>query len=36
MFTSTPTSSPDDAKKWLSGELANWKKIHSELNIKVE
>lgn len=36
MFTSTPTSSPDDAKKWLSGELANWKKIHGELNIKVE
>ena len=36
MFTSTPTSSPEDAKKWLAGELANWKKIHSELGIKIE
>ena len=36
MFSATLTSSPEDAKKWIASELANWKKIHSELNIKIE
>lgn len=36
MFTPTPTSSPEDAKQWIESELAHWKKIHSELNLKIE
>jgi hypothetical protein len=33
-FIDDPNASLDDAKTWLGGEMANWRKITSEVKIE--
>jgi len=35
-FNTVPSASLDDAKTWLAGEIANWRKITSEVKIETE
>jgi len=33
-FNIVPSKSVDDAKTWLAGEIANWRKITAEVKIE--
>jgi len=35
-FNTVPSASLDDAKTWLAGEIANWRKITGEVKIEIE
>ena len=35
-FNTVPSASLDDAKTWLAGEIAKWRKITSEVKIEIE
>jgi tripartite-type tricarboxylate transporter receptor subunit TctC len=35
-FIEDPNASPDDAKKWLAGEMDTWRKITTEVKIETE
>jgi tripartite-type tricarboxylate transporter receptor subunit TctC len=35
-FIEDPNASPDDARKWLAGEMATWRKITGEVKIETE
>jgi tripartite-type tricarboxylate transporter receptor subunit TctC len=35
-FIEDPNASPDDARKWLAGEMETWRKITSEVKIETE
>jgi hypothetical protein len=34
-FNRVPSASLDDAKTWLAGEMARWKKITDEVKIEI-